>query len=373
MRAIKFGVSASLTGRYALQGRESFEGIVLWARDANRRGGIYIEELKQTIPAEIVHYDDESSPEKCRGIVQRLIAEDRIDVLLSPYGSGHTLAAAEVAERYGETLWNHGGSSDEISGRGHLISAITPAGRYMTGIIELTRELDPQARGVVIFRAEGSGFSANVARGAAMSARDSGFSAVEIAYPAGTGDFSPYLRQAESLKPDIILGVGSAEDDIALAKQMIQANIRARAVGIVAAGINEFGRILGKESEGFLAPSQWEAKARLKPDFGITAAEFTRRFKEMWGKEPSYPAAQGYNIGLIIEKCVQESGSLRPSKLREAAASLDFSTFYGNFKIDPATGKQSGHKILTVQWQSGNRVIVHPADIAEQRALYPKP
>jgi len=52
---------------------------------------------------------------------------------------------------------------------------------------------------------------------------------------------------------------------------------------------------------------------------------------------------------------------------------MEFKTFYGDFKIDPVTGNQIGHRILIVQWQSGNKFIVCPEEVAERHLIYPKP
>ena len=42
MKEIRFGVSISLSGRYSVQGIESFEGLNLWVKDANQLSGIFI-------------------------------------------------------------------------------------------------------------------------------------------------------------------------------------------------------------------------------------------------------------------------------------------------------------------------------------------
>ncbi len=90
----------------------------------------------------------------------------------------------------------------------------------------------------------------------------------------------------------------------------------------------------------------------------------------IYGKEPDYVAAQGYNIGLIIEKCIQESGTLDDIELREIAKGAEFKTFYGNFKTD-SNGNQIGHDMVVVQWQGGGKVIVYPESIAQTNMVYP--
>jgi branched-chain amino acid transport system substrate-binding protein len=373
MQKIKFGASISLSGRYKIQGKQSFEGLCLWVKDTNQSGGISLKGKKFQV--ELIHYDDESSADKCQKLVEKLIVEDKVDVLIGPYSSGHTLVAAPIAEKYKRIFWNHGGSSDEIIGKGftYIISVITPASAYLIGIIDMIRKIDKESNKLAIFQAEDSGFAINVAEGAKRYSKKKGFQVIEFKYPSGTKDFFLFLKQIKENSPDIILGVGRAEDDLLLANQIIENKVNAKAIGLVVAGIKEFGEVLGKDSDGFLGPSQWEIGIKMKPDFGPRPREFSERFKSAYGKEPDYPAAQGYNIGLVVQRCIEEAETLDDLSLREVANSAKFKTFYGDFKIDPDIGNQIGHKMLIVQWQSGNKFIVHPEKAAERNLIYPKP
>lgn len=366
MPKILLGVAISLSGRYAIQGKESFAGLCLWVRDVNAAGGIWIADKKFAV--ELIHYDDESSVDTCRKFVDKLINQDKVDILIGPYGSGHTLAAVPIAEAHRKMLWNHGGSSDEIFEQGfrYLVSAITPASAYLAGIIELVRKRDPAANTIALIRAEQSGFATNIAAGVKRHGKERGFQVIELTYPSGNTDFSPLLSQVRQHNPAIILGAGRTDDDVGLARQLVANQVQARAIGIIAAGIKEFGDLLGKDAEGFFGPSQWEQSIKLEPDVGVSPQEFARRFKNAYAKEPDYPAAQGYNIGLVIQRCIEAAGSLDDLSLREVAKRAAFKTFYGTFKIDPLTGNQIGHIMTIVQWQGSKRYIVYPEGMAEK-------
>ena len=80
---------------------------------------------------------------------------------------------------------------------------------------------------------------------------------------------------------------------------------------------------------------------------------------------------QAYAAGLVAQRCVEEAGTLEDSALREVAERLDFSTFYGRFKIDPVTGCQLGRSTVLVQWQQGRKVIVGPSDQRQAPIVYP--
>ncbi len=374
MHRIKVGISISLTGRYQIQGRESFEGLLLWAEEINKSGGIFVKQYGKRIPVKLIHYDDRSSAEECSGLVERLISRDRVDILIGPYSSGLTLAAAPVSERHEKILWNHGGATDEIFEKGfkYVVSAISPATEYFNGLIEMVRKIDSQAKKVAIFRAEDSGFSGMVSDGARRFSGGYGFDVTEFRYRSGTQDFSSLLGRAKEYNPDLILGAGRMEDDLLLARQILEKRVHAKAIGLIAASISEFQKALGEQSEGFLAPSQWEQGIMVKPEFGPTPDQFSATFKARYGKSPDYTAAQSYNIGLIIQRSIEETGTLEDSALRDWTRKADFDTFYGHFKVDPASGKQVGHEVLVVQWQAGNKLIVYPQGLAETSPIYPK-
>ncbi len=373
MQEIKFGISISLSGRYSIQGKESFEGLTLWVKDVNNSGGIFVGEHGKKFPVDLIYYDDESTADKCLEIIERLINQDKIDVLIGPYSSGITLAASSIAEKHKKILWNHGGSSDEIFKQGfkYMVSAITPASEYFSGVINMVRKIDSEAKKITIARAEDSGFSENVATGAKLHGEKNGFKVTELKYMSGTKDFFSLLTQIKENSPDIILGVGRADDDLLLAKQIVQNKVNAKAIGLIVASIKEFGETLGKNADGFLGPSQWEEGIRIKPDFGPYSTEFVNNFRKAFNKKPDYTAAQSFNIGLIIQKCIEDAGTLDGIALREKANELDFKTFYGHFNIDPLTGAQVGHKTVIVQWIRGDKIIVYPEEISQSKPAYP--
>jgi branched-chain amino acid transport system substrate-binding protein len=53
------------------------------------------------------------------------------------------------------------------------------------------------------------------------------------------------------------------------------------------------------------------------------------------------------------------------------ATRLACATLYGGFSVDPQTGRQRGHALLTAQWQNGRRVAVWPPELAQAPLRYP--
>ena len=370
---IKVGLSISLSGNYSIQGVESFEGINLWVEDINSIGGMLVQDLGAKLPVELIHYDDQSSVSCCRSNIEKLIVEDKVDILLGPYSSSLALAACEVSISHNKTLWNHGGSTDEIQERRftNVINAITPASHYSHGIIDCLREADPDVEKIATFSASNSGFSTRVANSAREYAEKLGFEVREYKFISGTSDFATDIEDLVSYSPDLILGMGRAEDDIALAKFLVKEEINSKAAAFIVASIKLFKDELGDAVEGALSASQWEKGIQIEPDIGPSPLEFFSNFKSSYNKEPDYVAAQGYNIGLILEKCIDKAETLNDSVLREVAKGLEIDTFYGKFKTD-RTGHQIGHKMVVVQWQNGEKVIVFPDPISQAKFIYPR-
>ncbi len=246
---IKFGAAISLTGRYSSQGVQAFRGLTLWTKDLNDSGGIYVRGLGRKLPLKLVHYDDKSQAEECAKLVGKLIVEDEIDILIGPYSSGLSLAALPVARKYKKTLWNQGGASDEIfeKGSGHVVSIIAPATTYLGVVTDMVKEIDPKAKSVFILHAD-TGFSNMVAKGAKSRVEELGFEVVyEVKYPPEKESFSDLLKYLGDRTPDLILGVGRIENDLALARGIIEhrVNAKVKAIALVVASVKGFKKALG--------------------------------------------------------------------------------------------------------------------------------
>ena len=149
-QTLVIGFTASQTGSYSAESREQVQGLQLWAAEVNARGGFSAGDA--TFQIELKSYDDGSDKEQVAALYTRLITEDQVDFLISPYSSGLTAAAAIVAEQHGKTLLAVGAASDSIFTQGyqHIFQIYTPASRYLTGAVDMLRANDPAAGRVAI-------------------------------------------------------------------------------------------------------------------------------------------------------------------------------------------------------------------------------
>ena len=178
---VRAGAPISLTGRFATQGVQAGRGLQLWVDAVNEAGGLAVRRGDPPARLALVIHDDESRVASAAALTERLIVDEHVDLLFSPYSSVLTLAAAEVAERHGRVLWNHGGSTDAIAERGwrRVVNLLSPASRYFAGVLEYARAVEPSARTVALSPGPARGtFPAAVAAGAEAHAARLGFEMV---------------------------------------------------------------------------------------------------------------------------------------------------------------------------------------------------
>ena len=375
--SIKVGIPVSLTGQFATQGRQALAGLTAWAEYVNAGGGLDVG--GQAHPVTPVHYDDGSMAEGAQQATERLITQDSVDLLFGPYSAGLTTAAAEVAAAHGKLLWNHGGAGDALYARGYrnVIGILTAADQYLVGAPALARQANPDASKLVILRIDTGAFARIVARSVESTAHEMGFTTeLDLRYRPSQSRFAEIARAVAELEPDLVVCVGRIRHDIATARALASLPNRS-SIGlavVVAAPIAEFANGLGPQADGFIGPSQWEPAVSIaKPDAGPDGSEALRILAMAGGASGlavDYPMAQALAAGLVAQRCAQEAGGVDDDGLRAAAGGLDFTTFYGRFRIDES-GRQVGRSVALVQRQEGRKVVVWPTEQAEGAVRWP--
>jgi branched-chain amino acid transport system substrate-binding protein len=120
---IKIGASMSLTGTYAKPGTYQKEGYELCAQEVNDRGGVLGRKV------EFVFYDDQSMPPTGVRLYEKLITEDKVDVVMGPYSSAISEAVANVTEKYKKVMVAPLAATTSIfkKGRKYAFMVISPA------------------------------------------------------------------------------------------------------------------------------------------------------------------------------------------------------------------------------------------------------
>jgi branched-chain amino acid transport system substrate-binding protein len=363
-KQIVVGLSISLTGSLARQGKQALNGIRLWQSYVNARGGVGLGGRERAV--RLLYYDDRSRVSLAQQNILRLLRHDRVDVLFGPYSSGLTLAVAPIAEQHGKILWNHGGSSDEIWNRGHrrLVSALSPASNYLRGLPQWLAAHAPHLRRICVLHSLRGTFASHVARGLTEAVQALGRHSSEVValdFRKLGEDAIP--RKLRSLRPQVVVVAGRFEEEVRLLRMRRRWPETIELTAAVAAGVHAFYEEFGDAAEGVIGPSQWEPEGHPGPIIGPDSEWFVRNFQKRFGKLPEYTAAAGFAVGLIFAESARRAGSLDDQRLRAAATEPDLNTFYGRFRLDPTAGLQIGHRVLLVQWRQGRKQILNPEEL----------
>ncbi len=280
---IKIGVAISQTGKYRKPATMALDGYKLWVKEINEHGGLPGQHVQ------LIIYDDKSDPNTSMTLYKKLINEDKVDLVLSPYSSSITYKVSEVTERYHFPLLAAGASDPGIWNRGfrYVFGVYALANRYFIGFVDLIAEYGLKKMAII---AEDSRFPLSAAKGVQDWGDRFGIKTlVLLKYPAGKPDFSKIIKKIIPLSPDALVLCAYPDDVYAFINTMWEKRLHPRAFAATIAPVfKDFGMKLGEKAEGIFGPSQWEANSRI-PFPGTM--KFIRTFEEYTGKTPSYHAA----------------------------------------------------------------------------------
>lgn len=375
---ITFGAAVSLTGSLSNEGRYTHDGYEVAKNAINNAGGINVGGKQYKI--DIKYYDDASKPDQTGQLVEKLITEDKVNLLLGPYSSANTDTAAAIAEKYKVPMVEANGAAESIFSRGfkYTFGILSPGKMYLRGILDLVKAKDPTAKRVAIL-AETDPFAIEVADGTAAYAKDQGFDVVyNQRYPAKATDVSPQLTAIKGLNPDIVLGAGHIQDAIVTMKQAKDIGVNAKAWGFsVGPTSPEFRNSLKKDADYVAGGAQWTEDLKLqgKDAFG-TPQEFAKQVRAQFkGYEATVPYQVAESAAAVItyQKAIEAAGTIDPAKVRDALAALNFDSFFGHIQFDPR-GINIYKPMAVQQNQTDGKIYtVGPANEATNSFEYPAP
>src|SRR3984893_13159502 len=228
---IVFGAAISITGKTAKEGEYTRDGYQFAIDRLNELGGIKVGGKSYKLA--LKYYDDETKPERTAQLIEKLINEDKVNLILGPYGSSPTGTAAPICERYKIPMVEANGSAESIFSKGYKYTfmILSPAKLYLRGVIDAVRSKDPNVKTVAIL-GENESFSKEGAGGAAEYAKEKGLNVVyDELYPTNAQDVSSLLTAIKGKNADIILGSGHLQDSLLLVKQSKDLGVSPKAMG----------------------------------------------------------------------------------------------------------------------------------------------
>lgn len=358
---LKLGGTLGLTGKYGPNSEMVSLGLQLWAKETNEKGGILGR------PVELIIHDDTSNPSVAKKLYEKLILEDKVDLVFGPYSSVITTEVATVTEKYGYSLLASGAASDELWQKGytHLFGVYIPASRYAFGFLKLL--LLNSFERVAIVSADDM-FSSTVAEGARKWAERLGLKVVLFEqFKKGTKELDNLAERIRDSGAEAIVVGGHFNESVDVRRALKNIDWYPRAYfATLGPALQKYHDLLQDKAELTFTLSNWEEKGVQFPG----SQEFASHFKQAYGMKPSYQAAAGYASGQILETAITKIKSLDKQKLRDALASLETLTIMGRYGVD-STGQQIRHFALVTQWQNSVLEVVGPADMEAVKSVAP--
>ena len=363
---IKVGAPLPLTGPLSPEGTKQQRGNNLWAETVNSKGGIKVG--GKTYKVEIVYVDYASNTPRAVQSAERLITEDKVNFLFSPFGSGAAKAASGVSEKYGIPTLAATASSEQVYDQGYkyLFGTFTPNQTLTEPLADIVTGQNKAIKKVAIL-ARNDLFPLAIAQEMEKSAKSRGLDVVTFErYAIGALDHGAAITQMRAANPDWVFATGYINDLILIRKQMNDLGLRPQIVTMIAGpAYKEFVDAGGPLAENVSSAAWWHPAVRYngKDIFGSTE-DFNKLWASKYKGEADYSEASAAAVGAILQLAIEKADSIDPAKVRDALASLDTETFFGRIKFGP-TGQVHSLEPPVFQIMGGKPVVIYPTSIKQ--------
>lgn len=332
-KTLRVGVAISKSGPYAAAAMSIvYPNYVLWVRDVNEAGGLQLSDGIYTV--ELIEYDDQSNPEEAIRALRRLADQDKVDLLLAPYGTAINLAAAPTFHELGYphlSVTNVSDKSLELVRRWPTYFTFGTSSHFAQAVIALLERLasDGQIgrRAALIYVDDE--FGLELSRALRTGLVERGFDLLyDEGYPLGTGDFQPLVQVIRERGPDALLACTYPLDALALpqAAMLLDFNppVYFSAVG---PAMPLFRDQYGDNAEGVMGIGG------IDPD-APGLAEYYQRHKAVTGQEPDRGASTLVYASLqVLQQALQRVGRVDRAALVREIATGSFETIIGTVRF----------------------------------------
>jgi branched-chain amino acid transport system substrate-binding protein len=350
---IKIGFSMALSGGLAANGKAALLAIQMWADTVNAKGGLLGR------PVQLIHYDDQSNPSNVPGIYTKLTEVDKVDIVVSPYGTNLMAPAMPVVmQKHLMMMGMFGVGVNDRFGYDRYFQ-IMPMGPKSSEIIPeaffaVAKTLNPAPKTVAIVGADAD-FGRVNSDSARRLAQQMGLEIVyDRSYPPTTIDFAPIVRAVQASKPDLVFLASYPTDTVGIIRSINEIGLKARLIGGGPVGL-QFASIktqLGPLINNMLGYELYVPASSLKfPGIEEFLAAYQAQATGQ-GVDPLgfYVPPFVYAAMQIIEQAVEKTGSLDQGALAATMHRETFPTIVGDIAF-AANGEWRKPRVLMVQYR----------------------
>ncbi|MGH7076499.1 MAG: amino acid ABC transporter substrate-binding protein [Acetobacteraceae bacterium] len=359
-KPIVIGGTISETGPLAVDADYQIRGVKLAIADANAAGGWLGRKLDLKL------YDDKSNAGVADRLYERLITDDKVDLLIGPYSSGVTTGIAPLINKYKMATIEPGASDPSIYHAGNTwnIQATASSLRYLDQLMPAAKENG--AKTVALLGLE-SAFTLACYHAREAQAKELGLKVVyQTTYSLPQPDFSSIALAVKNAHPDVVVACTYYPDAVGITRSLHQQGFAPKFLGETVGPVEApYLKALGPLANRVITNTGWWSNFKTPGNQG-----FISRYKAMFHQDPDYHAATGYAAIQVLGDAVKATHSLDQAKIREWLLSHTAETIQGTFKVN-ANGLSLGYVQDLLQIQDGVLKLVYPTADAEAKILFP--
>jgi branched-chain amino acid transport system substrate-binding protein len=365
---LRIGTPLALTGGLADEGHKQAMVWKMWLDKVNAAGGLTLEDGSK-LKVEMVEYDYQTDGKRAGQLAEKLINDDEVDVLMAPFGSGHTKIVAAVAERYQIPVVACVASSTSVYDQGfkYLFGTLAPNTGMTDSMVTYFQEKMPELKTLAVYGRDDV-FPKSMATAISDSAKAAGIDVVyDELYAVGSIDHSAAMSSMKGLEPDWIYMTGYTQDLILGRKQMEDMGISAPIITMVTGpAYKEFTEGLGDLANNVTSSTWWHHATGYTDVPGVwgTTDAFYQDFLEVsGGEDPDYVHGSCAAAMEVVADAVVRAGGTEPVAMRDALEATELETFYGPIDFGE-NGMNQGREMPMIQVQDGGIKILYPEAIS---------
>ncbi len=367
---IKVGISLPLSGDFSQPGGAAQEGYKVWEKIVNDAGGLLGR------PVQLVIRDDASDQNTIVADYNRLISQDKVDLLLGTFSSLLNLPASAVAEKYGMVYVEPAGGAPNMFNRGfeylffaQQATAPHQADEFAKWVLSLPADQRPKT---AAYPTQDDPFTKPVIEGIRSQLEAGGVETVyTTTYPPDTSNFDTIANAIKSSGAELVAEGAVFEDGVGIIRSFQKLGYSPKVLFETSAPSNsdQFSSAIGEgNTEGIFYTVSYS------PEAGTTGnSTFLSTYHDMFGDQlPAEDAADAFAAAQVLQAAVEAVGSLDQGAIKDWLHANSVDTILGTLSWDDTGAPQQS--FLLAQWQQGKSEIVLPRDLATSPTItYPKP
>ena len=354
---IKVGFSMALTGGLAGNGKAALLTIQMWADEVNGKGGLLGRKI------DLVYYDDQSNPSSIPTIYTKLISVDKVDILVSPYGTNLIAPAMPIVMQSGKTIMGlFGVGVNQQFGYGQYFQ-IMPMGEKSdetigAAFLDVAAKLPEKPKTIAITGADAE-FGKMTTDAMRNLAKAAGIKIVyDRSYPPQTLDFTSVVRGIQATAPDLVFLGAYPTDTVGMIRAANEVGLKTQLFGGAMAG-PQFASIktqLGPALNNVVGYELYVPSPKLKfPGIEGFLAKY-REKADAAGVDPlGYYLPPFVHAAMeIIGDAVQKTKGTDQKALADYIHKTTFQTIVGDVRFGP-TGEWEKPRVMMVQYRGIER------------------